>query len=526
MQFATIAQFVEETASRTPDAIALIDGRKRITYSTLFDMIRNLASALVEKGLCRHDRVAVILDNSVEAAITILAVTSAGLIAVPVNTKLKLQQLHYIIDHCGAAALVTSAFRYRQLSEAGDVEHLQLILTTGETPSMPIVGPFSLFWELVHRPSAEPAYHRCIDIDPAAILYTSGSTGMPKGVTLSHRNLVSSAQSVNAYFKTQSCDVILCLLPLYFDAGLSQLTSGLAAGASIVLHSYIRPAEVVTLCEREKVSIITGVPPLWHQLMSARWSDAASQSVRTVANTGGHMYGSLLAKIRHAFPEAKPLLMYGLTEAFRSTYLDPSEIDKRPGSIGKALPNVEVLLLNEDGEPCQPDEPGELVHRGSLVALGYWNDPEKTAKRFRPLNLSPAKGLLTEIAVWSGDIIKKDAEGFLYFIGRNDELLKSSGFRISPTEVETILLAAPNVQEAVVFGLPDKILGQKIIAAVSLSGGPAAAKEVRAYCVQNMPSYMVPEIFPLQSLPRLGNGKIDRSSLPALYLNDLDAKAS
>jgi acyl-CoA ligase (AMP-forming) (exosortase A-associated) len=509
-----IAALLQRTAMRSPDQLAVIDHGGRITYGALAEMADRLSRSMIGLGLERHDRVAVYLDKSIETVATIFAACAAGLVVVPINPKLKPHQVRHIVADSGAAALVTTRYRLQQLADAVDANAMKIILTTAGTEDIRS-GVHS--WSALAAAESPGRPHRCIDMDPSAILYTSGSTGMPKGVVVSHRNLILGAESVNAYLGTTREDVILSLLPLSFDAGLSQVTTATAAGAKLVLHNYIQAKEAVADCAAHGVTSITAVPPLWTQLAAAAWGESASRAVRLFANTGGHMPAPLLASLRSLFPRAKPFLMYGLTEAFRSTYLDPSEVDRRPGSIGKAIPDAEILVLRPDGSRCDPGESGELVHRGGLVTLGYWNDPARTAQRFRPLTQRPAEGLIPEMAVWSGDIVKTDEDGFLYFVGRRDEMIKSSGYRISPTEIESVLFDAPGVNEAAVFAVPDEALGQLILAAVVAAGGHLDAERVRQHCGRLLPPYMVPHIIEVDALPRTPNGKIDRPNLPSLY---------
>src|SRR6185312_7014610 len=268
-----------------------------------------------------------------------------------------------------------------------------------------------------------------------AILYTSGSTGKPKGVMLSHRNMVAGAKSVASYLENGPQDVLLAALPLSFDAGFSQLTTAFHAGARVVLLNYLLPRDVLRALDAERVTGLTGVPPLWIQLSDLEWPAGIAQHLRYIANTGGRMPRETLEKLRARLPRTKPFLMYGLTEAFRSTFLPPEEVDRRPDSIGKAIPNAEILVLRDDGTPCEPDEPGELVHRGALVGMGYWNDAAKTAERYKVLPGREAGFVLPEIAVFSGDTVRRDRDGYLYFIGRRDEMIKTSGYRVSPTEI-------------------------------------------------------------------------------------------
>jgi acyl-CoA synthetase (AMP-forming)/AMP-acid ligase II len=279
--------------------------------------------------------------------------------------------------------------------------------------------------------------------------------------------------------------------------------------------NYLLPRDVVAMAARERVTGIAGVPPLWTQLAELEWPEEAVATVRYFTNTGGHMPRTTLAKLRAALPNAAPYLMYGLTEAFRSTYLPPAEVDNRPDSIGKAIPNAEILVVRENGEICAPGEPGELVHRGALVALGYWNDPERTAERFKPAPGQDPALPITELAVWSGDTVRSDGDGYLYFVGRRDDMIKTSGYRVSPTEVEEVVYGSGAVGEAVAIGIPHAALGQAVvIAATPPEGTSVDAEAILATCRRELPAFMVPqEIVELPSLPRNPNGKIDRKLL-------------
>ena len=339
----------------------------------------------------------------------------------------------------------------------------------------------------------QPARHRVIDTDMTAILYTSGSTGKPKGVVLSHRNMVAGAKSVAAYLGNHADDTLLAALPLSFDAGFSQLTTAFHSGARVVLINYLLPKDVINALVRERVTGLTAVPPLYIQLSHLDWPDSINDHLRYFANTGGRMPLETLTLLRRKVPGARPYLMYGLTEAFRSTYLPPEEVDRRPDSIGKAIPNAEILVLREDGAPCAPDEPGELVHRGALVAMGYWNDPEKTAERFKTLPGRESGLVLPEFAVFSGDTVRMDADGFLYFIGRRDEMIKTSGYRVSPTEVEEALYGSQLVGEVAAFGVPHPVLGQVIVVvATPKSTAALDVATLLAACRDRLPAYMVP----------------------------------
>jgi acyl-CoA ligase (AMP-forming) (exosortase A-associated) len=332
---------------------------------------------------------------------------------------------------------------------------------------------------------------------------------------LSHRNLIAGAESVSHYLGNAPDDVILSALPFSFDAGFSQLTTAFSVRAHVVLLNYALPADVLKLCARYRITGLTGVPPLWIKLADLDWPNEATKRLRYFANTGGRMPKSTLDRLRRLFPHAEPFLMYGLTEAFRSTYLDPAEVDRRPESIGKAIPNAEILVVRPDGSLCDPGEEGELVHRGALVAMGYWNDPERTAGRFHPV---PAResGLCTdELAVWSGDIVVRDEDGFLYFVGRNDEMIKTSGYRVSPSEIEEVAYDTGLISDAVALGVEDAKLGQHIVLVVSpASGMTIDSNSLLARMRPALPQYMLPQRVEIKAeIPRSPNGKLDRALL-------------
>jgi acyl-CoA synthetase (AMP-forming)/AMP-acid ligase II len=335
-------------------------------------------------------------------------------------------------------------------------------------------------------------------------------------VIVSHRNFVAGALAVSQYQQNQPDDRILAALPLSFDYGFSQVTTAFAVGACAVLTNFALPAALLQEAAVERITGLAGVPTMWMHLAPVEWPAPVVERLRYLTNSGGAMPGTVLDKLRATLPRTKVFCMYGLTEAFRSSFLDPAFIDSRPGSIGKAIPGQELYVLRSDGTPCAAGEIGELVHRGSLVTLGYWNDAAATARRFKPLPRRLSQLPREEIAVWSGDLAKTDSQGFLYFVGRSDDLIKSSGYRISPSEVEEVVAEIPGVIEAAVVGMPDQSLGQRVAVALVLSAGasPEIADEVRQHCREQLPSYMVPaEIHVCDSLPRNVNGKCDRAVL-------------
>lgn len=505
------------TADRSPQRQALVAGKAVLDYAGFCSAVDAFAHALVELGLERQDRVAVYLDKRPETVIALFGAARAGCVFVPINPILKAEQAAYILQDCNVRLLVTSTDRLSALAphlgHCADLRHVAV--PGGHEAGVPGRVAVHGFDGLMAGAGAAPL-HRVIDADMAAILYTSGSTGRPKGVVLSHRNMVAGAHSVASYLGNHADDRLLAVLPLSFDYGLSQLTTAFSVGACAVLHNYLLPQDVVRALARERITGLAAVPPLWIQLAALQWPAGVNGHLRYFTNSGGAMPTATLAALRAKVPAARPYLMYGLTEAFRSTYLPPEEVDRRPTSMGKAIPNAEILVVREDGTECEPNEPGELVHRGALVSLGYWNDPEKTAERFKPVPGQRRELVMPEIAVWSGDTVKRDAEGFLYFVSRRDEMIKTSGYRVSPTEIEEVIYRTGLVAEVAAFGVEHPALGQAVVVVAQPAAGAAADSErLLEACREALPNYMLPARIDWleNALPRNANGKIDRKSL-------------
>lgn len=523
MMRTSVHQLIRDSAHSRGQSPALSHKEQTLTYAELWAAVCGAAAGLRGLGLRREDRVAVFLDKRPETVVSLFGASAAGGVFVPLNPVLRAQQVAYILADCAVRFLVTTPERFALLEEELPGLHaLEHVVLLGADPG-PAPGaahqPRISWWDGAFPGSegaaAETVPARVIDDDLAAILYTSGSTGSPKGVVLSHRNLVVGAESVSEYLANTADDVILSALPLSFDAGFSQLTTAFAVGAHVVLMNYLLPMDVVRLCAKHGVTGLTCVPPLWIQIAELAWPGEVAEKLRYFANTGGRMPKSTLDILRGVFTRARPFLMYGLTEAFRSTYLDPDEVDRRPDSIGKAIPNAEVLVLRQDGTECAVGEQGELVHRGALVAQGYWNDSVRTAARFRPLPAPHDGWRRPELAVWSGDLVVRDEDGFLYFVGRGDDMIKTSGYRVSPSEIEEVAYQSTLVRDAVALGVEDARLGQRVLLIVSPgAGGAVDADALLGFLRHRLPSYMVPSrIEVLSEIPRSPNGKFDRALL-------------
>lgn len=525
---------VDHWAERTPNAAALRYEGHDLTYVQLRERSRALALHLKERGIVRGDRLASFLPNRPEIVELLLAASRLGALAVPASPLLRPRQLAHILADSGAKVLLTLNTAAHHLSETLRAMELRphFLILDPPSPSGAMPTPGHEAAERLYLPIAGDLPRRSVDRDAAAILYTSGSTGRAKGVVVSHLNLVSGASSVSQYLRNCAEDRLLAALPLSFDYGLSQVTTAFNVGACAVLTSYSLPVALMQQVAAEQITGLAGVPTMWSHLAAAEWPAEYVRSLRYITNSGGALRPTLIDSLRKRMPYVDVFCMYGLTEAFRSSYLDPAEIDRRPGSIGKAIPNQELLVLRPDGSPCDPGEPGELVHRGSLVAMGYWNRPEETAAKFRPLGPvwlgnsglgnsahdQPARGLVGETAVWSGDLVRRDADGYLYFIGRTDDMIKTSGNRVSPLEVEEVIAEVPGVVEVTALGLPDPLLGQRVVVAVvaAEAANQPFIDRIRKHCRMHLPSYMTPaEIHIVRTLPLNANGKPDRMALAA-----------
>ena len=443
------------------------------------------------RALPRGARIASWLPKTRLACVLPLAAPRAGMVHVPINPLLKRAQVGHILADSGAALMITQNARFETLEKDDIPDHCDMILEENA-------------WSGDYR-SASSA-------DPdtlAAILYTSGSTGLPKGVMLSHANMWLGAISVAHYLKLRPTDRVLGVLPLSFDYGQNQLLSALAAGAIYAPLDYLTARDVVKAVERFGATTLAGVPPLWVQLLEAEWPAGVAGRLTRLTNSGGALTPALIAALGERFPAADLYPMYGLTEAFRSTYLPPELVATHPESIGRAIPFAEVMAVGSDGSRAGVGERGELVHAGPLVAQGYWRDAARTAERFRPAPVWASAGGL---AVWSGDTVIEDAAGLFRFVGRDDEMIKSSGNRISPTEIEQAVLAGDETKEAAAFGVPDARLGQAIVVIVKGDGATEAA--LRARLRRDLPTFQQPARYVwLADLPRNANGKLDRAAL-------------
>ncbi len=478
------------------DDIAIADRSGTLDFAGLEASVGRMAGWLAAQGLERGARVASWLPKNRTVCLMPLAAPRAGLVHVPINPLLKRAQVAHIIADSGAELLLTQPARADTLAP-------------GDIPGHCRIAHDPVDWD----GDAMPASDAQPD-DLAAILYTSGSTGQPKGVMLSHANLWLGAISVAHYLKLSPDDRTLCVLPFSFDYGQNQLFSSWAAGASVVPLDYLVARDVIKAIDRFGVTTLAGVPPLWTQLLEAEWPVETAARLGRLTNSGGALTAPMVKGLRRLFPSADLYPMYGMTEAFRSTYLDPSLVDMHPESMGRAIPFAEIMVVRADGTRAVPDEPGELVHAGPLVSQGYWGGHRLADERFRP---APAFSKSGGVAVYSGDIVVEGADGLFRFVGRGDEMIKSAGNRISPTEIEAAVLNTGDVAEAVAIGVPDARLGQAIIVIARANGDPSdAERRVRDRLRGDLPNFMQPARYEWRdALPRNANGKIDRAMIKA-----------
>jgi acyl-CoA ligase (AMP-forming) (exosortase A-associated) len=455
--------------------------------------------------------------------LAIFAVSQASGVFVPIHHGLFPEQVAHILRDCGAKSLITDGTRLRRLEDVlPQTPELRFSVVLDAADPLPGL-PMHNFDTLCHGPVASHV-ESCIEKDLAAILYTSGSTGRPKGVMLSHANLLSGAAIVSDYVNLTNKDRLLAALPLSFDAGLNQLTSAVHQGSTTVMIEFRFGRDIVQKLVDEGITGLAGVPSLW-SLLAQPSSGLGKQplpELRYITNTGGAMPQNVLEQLRTLLPRTDIYLMYGLTEAFRSTYLPPEELDRRPTSIGKAIPNTEILVLDEEGEICGPGRVGELVHHGPTVSLGYWGHPELTARVLRPHPHPPVGRAEGDLVCYSGDLVRKDEDGFLYFVGRRDSQIKSAGFRISPTEVEEVICNIAPIRQAAVIGVPDPVLGQHLVAfAIPKERAVEIIEldpvDILTKCAAALPRHMVPKRIELvNELPLTSSGKVDYPRLREL----------
>jgi long-chain acyl-CoA synthetase len=516
-------------ARRTPDAPAAFAGDTSVSFSALDDTSDGLAATLQAGGLRRGDRVAVMADNSAEVVAAVFAVAKAGGVFVVVNPTTKADKLAYMLDDCGVSVLVVhkrlAKVARTALADSPTVHTVVWIDGVPDQPATPATtsapsrpsthdgpgGPTEVSFDAAAASGGAPRDPGLIDADLASIIYTSGSTGRPKGVMLTHRNVHHNAWSISTYLGLREGDVIACLLPLSFDYGLFQVFMAARVGATVLLErSFAYPYEVLQRIAAHRVTVLPGVPTMFATILQMSPLDGLDlSSVRMLTNTAAALPPAHIRRLGDAFPSAQVFSMYGLTECTRVSYLDPARIDDKITSVGVAMPNTEVYVVDDGGRRVAPNVTGELVVRGASVMRGYWAKPDETAQMLREGEIAG------ELVLHTGDQFTIDDEGFLYFVGRTDDVFKCKGEKISPKEVEHVLYELDDVAEAAVVGVPDELDGMAVKAVVALRAGSAlTAEHVRRHCRARLENYMVPRHVELRDeLPKTESGKIRRAAL-------------
>lgn len=498
-----------------PEKVALLAEKRKITYTELFENVRQCAAALINRGVRRGDRVIIYCDNSYECVIGIWATLWAGAVFVVVNPQTKRDKLGYVVGKSEAKVLITDEHLYAEfaplLDESNSIQHLLCSNAGGGDRARTTVPKLESFWDVVanEQPLNAPVF--CIPTDVAALIFTSGSTGTPKGVTMTHQSMVFSRESITEYLRLNQDDKIINLLPLAFDYGLYQLLISVGLGATLLLErSFTYPGVVFERITENQVSVFPGVPTIYSTLISMhKRTPLCFPSVRRITNTAAALPPDYICLLRQIFPNALIFAMYGLTECKRVSYLEPELIEIKAGSVGKAIPGTEMFLLSPEGKPVRTGEPGILHVRGPHVMLGYWNDPEGTARMIKPGSLPGERVLCAQ------DWFTMDADGFFYFKGRSDDTIKSRGEKVSPVEVENVLHGLNGIREAAVIGVADEFLGQAIKAFVVLeSGCTLGIKDIQRRCAERLENFMVPQIVEISAgLPKTETGKIKKDSL-------------
>jgi amino acid adenylation domain-containing protein len=501
-----IENWLAESARKFGSKTALITPQRRLTYAEFDDSSTRLAAALAAGGVKRCDRVLVFMDNCWEAAVSIFAILKAGATYSPINPCTKADKLAYVIDNRRGTAILTTGKLMPVVAEARQElsSPLTVIATAVESGALP-AGVVAFEDCLALAPM--PVRHKGIDVDLAMLIYTSGSTGRPKGVMMTHNNIQAAATSITTYVENTPDDIILNVLPIAFDYGLYQLLMSVKMGATLVLEkSFAFPQSIFDRIRAEGVTGLPLVPTMAAVILQMRDVEPGFlPSVRYLTNTAAALPVNHIARLREPFPGARLYSMYGLTECKRCTYLPPDELDRRPGSVGIAIPGTEAMVLDDNGTPVPPGFPGELVIRGAHVMQGYWENETATNERLRP-GPNPWEKVL-----YTGDLFQVDDEGFLYFVGRKDDIIKTRGEKVAPKEVEAVLHAHPKIAEAVVAGVPDKLLGQAIVAMVVRTDSTLTEREVIRHCAQHLEDFMVPKAVEFRAdLPKTDTGKISR----------------
>lgn len=516
--------FLDQSAARSPSKTALVAGGRRIDYATLEREAAHVATGLIALGFERGDRAVVFMDNSWEAVVSIFGVLKAGGVFSPVNASTKADKLAYILGNCRASTVLTQSKLAAVAREAIAASPSITITVIANAPDQAVGAGATAFEALLTGPMGErPERSVGIEIDLAMLVYTSGSTGFPKGVMMTHQNVVAAATSITTYLENTAEDIILNALPISFDYGLYQVLMALKLGATLILEkSFTFPAAIFKRITEEGVTGFPLVPTMAAIVLQMRdLKPGDYPTLRYLTNTAAALPPAHIQRLRELFPSARVFSMYGLTECKRCTWLPPAELDRRAGSVGIAIPGTEAYVVDDTGAKVGPEEVGELVIRGPHVMKGYWENEEATAKALRTGPYPWEKVLYT------GDLFRTDAEGFLYFVGRKDDIIKTKGEKVSPKEVENVLYQLAGIREAAIIGVPDPILGEALRAVIALEPGSSVTEaDIARHCARNLEDFMVPRQFDFRDeLPKTDTGKISRRLVAELSLSGITQAA-
>ena len=517
----TVMGLLAQATDRAPNKTALIDGNESITYRDLFEKVNQISEYLISLSMPRESRVVIYSNKSIDQVVAILSVLSTSYIVVPISNLLKEEQVKYILDDCNVECVITDKYK---------IDSIKSIKFEKQIVSLDSNESNVISFKEIYKYNSKVASKRTISSNSSAsIIYSSGSTGFPKGIVSSHKNLVDGAKIVSSYLGLQESDNISGVLSFNFDYGLNQIYCSINMNATLILHSYFLPINFYKHLIDGNITVLPLMPVFLSRIFNKKMIKGIDASlllsVRIICSSGGRVTQRMLNGVDQYFKKSIFFSMYGLTEAFRSTFLDPSQIQIRPTSIGKAIPDVELYIINENGNECQANEVGELIHRGGCIGKGYWNRHKETKKRYKSINILNnilnIKGQLNdELVVCSGDYAYKDGEGYIYFVSRKDDMIKSSGYRISPDEIEgSIYQNIKEIRECAVFSVEDEGIGEKIIMAFT-ADNILDVSDIQFVLKKHLPSHMIPKtIFKLEVMPTTtaNQGKINKKVIKLMY---------
>ena len=516
-----LGEALQNSATENPDKTAIIIKDESHTYSMLYIQAKAMALYLVNSGINKGDRVAIYMNNTWECIVSIYGITMAGGAFLVINPQTKSDKLLYILNDSGAKILISEhQLKNQYLQIITESHHLNKIIVTGKNQDIDLFTGIEIikFEDVTSsKQTSTKTLPNVIPNDLAALIYTSGSTGFPKGVMMSHQSMVFASWSLTQYLRLTKRDRIIVLSPFAFDYGLYQLLMTITISASLIVEqSFTFQKSIYNLIDKYQPTVFPGVPTIYAMMIASyKKSPFKLECIEKITNTAAALPAESIPELKKIFPNALIFKMYGLTECKRVCYLEPELIDLKPGSVGKAIPGTEVYLLSEDGKPVEPNQRGLLHIRGPHVMMGYWNKEDLSNQMLKP-------GLLPgEKVLFSNDWFKKDEDGCLYFLGRNDDIIKTRGEKVSPVEIENVIYKIEGIKEVAVLGTPNNIMGESIVAFITLNSQPMNEKEIQKACADKLEMFMVPQkVIFVDEMPKSTNGKIDKKELRKIYLSD------